>query len=208
MSFAQKERQRLGELLLEVGPEAPTLNGGWVTRDLAAHLLIRERKPWAAPGMFVSPLEPILDREMDKQKARDYDAVVKEWMSGPPALLKPVDAAMNTAEHFIHHEDVRRGGGVVEPREFSQAVNKQLLEWAKRFGTLAFRSSDVPVVLTPPNLPPVTLGGKKGVAERGDDVIRVSGEPGELLIWVSGRDAAKVEITGNTAAAEQLSRGV
>ncbi|WP_350354547.1 hypothetical protein [Corynebacterium aquatimens] len=117
--------------------------------------------------MFVSPLEPILDREMDKQKARDYDAVVKEWMSGPPALLKPVDAAMNTAEHFIHHEDVRRGGGVVEPREFSQAVNKQLLEWAKRFGTLAFRSSDVPVVLTPPNLPPVTLGGKKGSRNAG-----------------------------------------
>ncbi|MCP1388631.1 TIGR03085 family metal-binding protein [Corynebacterium sp. TA-R-1] len=208
MTFAKKERERLGELLLEVGPDAPTLNDGWTTHDLAVHLLIRERKPWATPGMFVSPLEPILEKETEKQKARPYEDVVREWMAGPPALIKPVDSAMNTAEHFIHHEDVRRGGGEIAPREFSQAVNKQLLQWAKRFGALAFRSSDVPVVLTPPTLPPITLGGKKGVTERGDNVIRVSGEPGELLIWVSGRDTAQVEISGNTAAAAKLERGV
>ena len=50
MSFAQKERERLAELFLEVGPDAPTLNEGWTTRDLAVHLLIRESKPAAAPA--------------------------------------------------------------------------------------------------------------------------------------------------------------
>ena len=39
MSFAKTERNQLGELLLEVGPEAPTLCEGWNTRDLATHLL-------------------------------------------------------------------------------------------------------------------------------------------------------------------------
>lgn len=208
MNFAQLERQRLGDLFLELGPEEPTLNDGWLTHDLATHLFIRERRPWVAPGMFLKPLEPLLEWETKRQKERPYVDVVRAWAGGPPLPLYPLNAAMNTAEHFIHHEDVRRGGGEIRPRSFSKEVNAQLFAWAKRFGALAFRSSDVPVILTPPEMPPATLGGKAGVAARGDDVIRVSGEPGELLIWVSGRDAAKVDISGNTQAAEELDRGV
>lgn len=197
MTFSQKERERLGALLLEIGPDAPTLNDGWLTRDLAAHLLIRERKTWKAGGMFVSALEGILDAEMEKQKARPYDEVVREWAGGPPVWVKPFDSKINTAEHFIHHEDVRRGGGEIVPREFSKRVNEELLRWAERFGKLALKGSPVPVILTPPNLPPVTVGDSAGVAERGDDVVRVTGEPGELLLWVSGRtDAAKADLSG------------
>lgn len=208
MSFAQKERERLGQLLLEVGPDAPTLNDGWMTRELATHLLIRERKPWAAPGIFLPVAKPLLKRAEKQVRQRSYEDIVREWASGPPAWLKPLNSAMNTAEHFIHHEDVRRGGGEIEPREFSKTVNSQLLEWAKRFATLSFRGVEVPVVLTPPTLPPVTVGGKAGVAERGDNVARVFGDPGELLLWVSGRDAAKVTFSGRTDIIEQLDRGV
>lgn len=196
MTFAQRERERLGALLLEVGPDAPTINDGWTTHDLAVHLLIRERKTWKAGGMFIGALEGMLEKETEAQKARPYDEVVREWAGGPPVWMKPVDKQMNTAEHFIHHEDVRRGGGVVEPREFSKAVNKELLGWAGRFGKPALKGSPVPVILTPPDLPPVTVGDKAGLAEKGDHVLRVFGEPGELLIWVSGRDAAKVELAG------------
>lgn len=208
MTFAQKERQRLGELFLEVGPEAPTLDDGWQTQDLAIHLFVRERRPWAVPGMMLSALEPVLERETAKQQKRPYEDVVRDWAAGPPAPVRPFDAAMNTAEHFIHHEDVRRGDGVIEPRTFSTNVNKQLLNWAKRFGTLAFRGSDVPVVLTPPEQPAITLGGKAGVAEKGDHVVRVFGEPGELLLWVSGRDAAEVRFEGDTDAIKDITRGV
>lgn len=197
MTFSQKERERLGALLLKVGPDAPTLNDGWLTRDLAAHLFIRERKFWKAGGMFVGALEGILDAEMEKQKARPYEEVVREWAGGPPVWVKPFDSKINTAEHFIHHEDVRRGGGEIVPREFSKRVNEELLKWAERFGKLALKGSPVPAILTPPNLPPVTVGDSAGVAERGDDVVRVTGEPGELLLWVSGRtDSAKVDLSG------------
>lgn len=196
MTFAQKERERLAALLLEVGPNAPTLNDGWTTRDLAAHLLIRERKILKAGGMFVDALEGVLEKETEKQKARPYEEVVREWAGGPPVWVKPFDKQINTAEHFIHHEDVRRGDGVLEPREFSKVVNGELLTWAGRMGKLALKGSPVPVVLTPPDLPPVTVGDSAGVAERGDRVLRVAGEPGELLMWVSGRDAAEVELTG------------
>ena len=202
MSFAQKERERLSALLLKVGPDAPTLNEGWTTQDLAVHLLIREAKPAAAPGIFLDALSGVTDKETEKQKARPYDEVVREWAAGPPVWVKPFDSAMNTSEHFIHHEDVRRGGGEVKPREFSQAVNQGLFSLAKRFGKLTLRNAPVPVILTPPTFPPATVGDKAGVAERGDRVLRVSGEPGELLLWASGRKAVEVELTGAADAFE------
>ncbi|MHA5283279.1 TIGR03085 family metal-binding protein [Corynebacterium sp. CQ3829_602738] len=202
MSFAQKERERLAQLFLRVGPDAPTLNEGWTTRDLAVHLLIRESKPAAAPGIFVNALSGVTEKETAKQMARPYEDVVREWAAGPPVWLKPLNSAMNTSEHFIHHEDVRRGGGVVEPREFSQVINEELFSLAKRFGKLTLRGAPVPVILTPPTTPPATIGDKAGVAERGDNVLRVSGDPGELLLWVSGRDAAQVELTGSVDAFE------
>lgn len=202
MSFAQKERERLAALLLKVGPDAPTLNEGWTTHDLAVHLLIREAKPAAAPGIFIDALSGVTDKETEKQKARPYDEVVREWAAGPPLWVKPFDSAMNTSEHFIHHEDVRRGGGEVKPREFSQAVNQELFALARRFGKLTLRNAPVPVILTPPTFPPATLGDKAGVAERGDRVLRVSGEPGELLLWASGRKAVEVELTGAVDAFE------
>lgn len=208
MTFAQRERERLGLLLLDVGPDAPTLNDGWTTQDLAVHLLIRERKPWAAPGILIPAAKPLLERETKKQKARPYGDVVREWAAGPPALLAPVDAKMNGAEHFIHHEDVRRGRGVVQPREFSKAVNADLMRYVKRFAALTLRGSEVPVVLTPQDLPPITAGGKAGVAERGDNVLRVSGAPGELLLWVSGRDAVDVSFSGNTSVLKGLKRQI
>ena len=204
MSFAQRERSRLAELFLEVGPDAPTLNEGWNTFDLAAHLLIRESKPLALPGMFVDALSGMTEKETSKVKARPYTEVVNEWAAGPPVWIKPFDAAMNTAEHFIHHEDVRRGGGEVRPRDFSRTVNAQLLALAKRFGAMTLRKAQAPVILTPPDLPPVTLGDKAGVALRGDDVVRVSGAPGELLLWVSGRNAAEIELTGALEALDGL----
>ena len=208
MTFAQRERERLGRLLLGVGPDAPTLNHGWNTQDLAVHLLIRERKPWAAPGILISAAKPLLERETQKQKARPYEDVVREWAAGPPMLLAAVDAKMNGAEHFIHHEDVRRGRGEVQPREFSKAVNTDLMRYVKRFAALTLRGNEVPVVLTPEDLPPITAGGKAGVAERGDNVLRVSGVPGELLLWVSGRDAVDVAFSGSTSALEGLKRQI
>jgi uncharacterized protein (TIGR03083 family) len=40
-TLAQEERNELCDLMLETGPDAPTLCEGWTTRDLAAHLVIR-----------------------------------------------------------------------------------------------------------------------------------------------------------------------
>ena len=204
MSFAKQERERLGQLFLKLGPEAPTLCEGWATRDLAIHLYIREHRMHKAGGYFLPALEPLLDKEIAVQAERPYEDVVRDWMSGPPKLIAPVDPLMNTAENFVHHEDVRRGDGVARPRDFSTAVNEMLLSLAKRFATMTLRSVSTPVILTPPTLPSVTVSGKRGVAERGDDVIRVKGEPGELLLWVMGRTAVDLEFEGDPQKIEKI----
>lgn len=190
MSFAATERSRLADTLLRVGPNAPTLCQGWETRDLAEHLYVRENNQLA--------LMPGVGKVFaDKISNRDYADLVKDWAAGPPMLLKPVDSMMNTAEHFVHHEDVLRGDGVARPREFSKAVNKELALLAGRFGKLLLRSAPVPVVLSPTTLPPMTVGDRRGVAEQGDAVVRVVGEPGELLLWVFGRDVVEVTVSGD-----------
>ncbi|MDK8625229.1 TIGR03085 family metal-binding protein [Corynebacterium appendicis] len=208
MSFQQKEREKLAQLLVEKGPDAPTLCAGWTTADLAAHLYLRERKPYLAGGYFLSALSSSTKEAQATVKQRPYTEVVQEWAAGPPLFMKPLDKAMNTSEHFIHHEDVRRGGGEAAAREFSRVVENDLMKAAKLMGMLALKSSDIPVLLTPPNHPPLTLGGGRGVVEHGDRVVRVSGEPGELLLWVSGREAVEVTIDGDEQDIQKVKRQI
>jgi hypothetical protein len=51
--FDAAERAQLADLLGELGPGAPTLLAPWTTRDLAAHLVLRERDPLAGPGLVL-----------------------------------------------------------------------------------------------------------------------------------------------------------
>ena len=83
----------------------------------------------------------------------------------------------------------------MQPRELSAAAQERLLKSATSYGKVTLRKAPVPVILTPEHLPPVTLGDKSGVSDQGDRVVRVFGDPSELLLWVVGRAAvAKVRV--------------
>ncbi|MGH8989581.1 MAG: TIGR03085 family metal-binding protein, partial [Acidimicrobiales bacterium] len=107
-AYAQSERRELCELLDEVGPDAPTLCEGWNAQDLAAHLVLRERRPDAAVGILVRRLRPYTDRVQRELRDRPWPSLVDKVRSGPPALLRPVDELVNVVELFVHHEDLRR----------------------------------------------------------------------------------------------------
>jgi len=51
--FASSERQGLCDTFKRVGPDTPTLCSPWLTRDLAAHLVVRERRPDVAPAIWL-----------------------------------------------------------------------------------------------------------------------------------------------------------
>jgi uncharacterized protein (TIGR03085 family) len=87
MSFARDERTALCTLLDETGPAAPTLCEGWQTVDLAAHLVLRERRPDAAAGIMGGPLAGHNERVRRMLVARTpYRQLVDEIRGGPPRL--------------------------------------------------------------------------------------------------------------------------
>ena len=71
---------------------------------------------------------------------------------------------------------------------------------------LGLRKSPVGVVAVMPGSEPVTL-------KSGEPTVTITGEPGELILWISGRDACKVELRRRRRAAIEsgltaLKRGV
>lgn len=204
MSFADTERAALAVLLKRVGPDHPTLCEGWTTKDLAVHLLVREHRPDAIAGMFVSRLKGHLDSVMAEYAQRPYDEVVDDWAAGAPKWnpLKWADTWVNTAENFVHHEDVRRAGPQWEVRELGPAAERSL--W-KLLGVMAPRmlgTSATTVVLRRADGAAMTPVDRS-VASGG--VTTVSGPVGELVLWLYGRDAARVEIEGDAGAITRTS---
>jgi uncharacterized protein (TIGR03085 family) len=201
-THAKRERLLFADLLDSAGPQAPTLCEGWTTKDLAAHVVVRERRADAAGGIVIKPLAARLERVKSEFAARPYEELVQLIRTGPPRLspfaVKQIDEAANTVEFFIHAEDVRRAQPDWTPREldpvFADALWKRLESSARIMG----RRSPVGLVLRRPN-------GQTAVAHKGVPVVTVTGEPGELLMFASGRqDAARVELSGEDEAVAKL----
>lgn len=192
--LAAQERRALADLLAELGPDAPTCCAGWTTAHLAAHLVVRHRRPDAMPGYALEMLPGLgrlggwAHRVEDSTRARTpYAELVAQLRDGPPAwspLAWPGLSRFDDPEYVIHHEDVRRAQPGWTPRALPTSVQDRL--WlpatlyarrgAGRRGAL-LRRTDRPGV-----------EARIGAAER-----TVAGEPLELLLWASGRrDVARV----------------
>jgi uncharacterized protein (TIGR03085 family) len=195
---ARSERQALADRMLEAGPDAPTRCEGWTVRDLAAHLVLRERRPAAAVGILVGPLRGYAERVRRELAARPWPELVEELRSGPPAFLRPLDEPVNLVEMFVHHEDVRRAQPEWDVRQVDPGEERAL--W-KRLSVLARLSRwrlPVGVTLEAP-------GYGRVVARPGTPHVRLVGPPGELLLFLLGRqDVARAEVIGPPDAAERL----
>ena len=147
MGYSRDERLALCTALEEAGPDAPTLCAGWTTRDLAAHLVLRERRPDAAAGIPGGPLARHTAQVQRRLAQKPYPALIAMIRGGPPRLspwaIPALDERANTVEFFVHHEDVRRGApGWKQPREISQGLSDTL--W-KRLAMARFTLRKVPV---------------------------------------------------------------
>lgn len=196
MTLASDERAAISDEFAKVGPERPTLCEGWSTKDLLAHLLVRERQPWAAPGIAIPALTPITDHAMHGYDDTPWTEMVGQLRSGPPPWspyrIPKVDELGNGAEFFVHHEDVRRGEPGWEPRAPDPVRDATLWAMLARMGRLLYRRSPVGVVLRRPS-------GEQRVIKTGAGAVTIVGEPGELVLHAFGRDAARVELEGSPA---------
>ncbi|MBH98977.1 MAG: TIGR03085 family protein [Acidimicrobiaceae bacterium] len=196
---AHDERQVLCDLLTEVGPDAPTLCAGWATRHLAAHLVLRERRPDIGPGLVFGGVFARHTASATERLAGrlDWDRLVGRLRAGPPAVLRPVDDPMNLIEFFVHHEDVRRAVDGWEPRILSDECGDALWRFQRgRIPMQVRRIRDVDLSIARPGRDPVAVGRQRS-AEPGRPVV-VTGDPGELaLYFFERRNHAVVELTGD-----------
>jgi uncharacterized protein (TIGR03085 family) len=205
VTYAQDERAALAALLDETGPDGPTLCAGWQTRDLAAHLVLRERRPDSAVGAGGGPLASYTERLLGQYQDRyPYPELVAMFRGGPPALslfaIPGADDMANTVEYFVHHEDVRRGAEGWTERALDPGLSDVLWKRLKA-ARLFLRSAPTGVVLAREHDGKLDLIVAKSAAPS----VTVTGPPAELTLWTMGRArAAHVTLDGPADAIAQL----
>ena len=109
--------------------------------------------------------------------------------------------AASLNEFFVHHEDVRRANGH-GPRTNEHAMDEALWRNVSRASWFLARR------LRGAGLELVWAGTAQTVqARRGEPTARIAGTPGELLLYLFGRQAAAhVEVSGPDAAVEAVRR--
>jgi uncharacterized protein (TIGR03085 family) len=203
--FDVVERAQLCDLLAELGPEAPTLLDPWTTRDLAAHLVLREHDPVAGPGLVVpGAWGRFAERRRRALALRDFAGLVATIRSGPPPgffRIGWVRGFPNLNEFFVHHEDIRRANGC-GPRTHERAMDEALWRNVSRAPWFLTRR------LRGVGLELQWAGTAKAIrARRGEPSVCIAGSPGELLVYLFGRQgAAHVEVTGPAATVEAVRR--
>ena len=201
MTHAKDERRALCALLADVGPDQPTLCTGWRTADLAAHLVLRERRPDAGAGVMGGPLAGYTRHVQARLTSRTpYSELLERIRTGPPRLslfgLPGADDKLNLVEYFVHHEDIRRAQPDWKPREISPDLADLL--WG-RLGLAKFmlRKAPVGVELVRADEPPSGNGPVRITAKAQTPVVTVTGTPAELTMWTMGRTAADVRLDGS-----------
>ena len=192
--LAQAERAALCDLLLEVGPDAPTLCAGWTTTDLAAHLMVRDRRPDVGPGLILSgPFARHTARVTRRAAERvPFERLVTRIRSGPPWPIRLVDGPANLVEYFVHLEDVRRAVDGWTPRSGLDDLQDALWPFQKSGTKLRTRRvQDVGLSIARP-------GGQPVAVRSGSRQVTATGDPGELALFFFGRrDRSHVDLTGD-----------
>ena len=209
MSHAQDERRAICDLFADLGPGKPTLCAGWQTGDLAAHLVLRERRMDAGAGVMGGPLAGYTRRVQARLTHRiPFPRLVELIRNGPPRLslfaLPGADERLNLVEYFVHHEDVLRAQPGFQPRAISGELSDLLWERLP-LARLMLRRAPVGVELIRADAASATPGapdhgGNSRVritAKARTPLVTVSGDPAELTLWVMGRtSAARVQLNG------------
>jgi uncharacterized protein (TIGR03085 family) len=197
LPFDAQERLGLCDLFDQLGGDAPTLIHGWTTRDLAAHIVLRERDPIAGPCIVLpGPFERFAEQRRARlAEHKEFGWLVARIRSGPPPGLFRIGwvrSLANLNESFVHHEDVRRANGLGPRDALTPALEAALwrnVRRGSRYLSRRLRGAGLEI-------------GWAGTDEqltvrKGALTARLNGTPGELLLYLFGRQAAaQVEVLG------------
>ncbi|QFG70241.1 TIGR03085 family protein [Ornithinimicrobium pratense] len=195
-------RRLIATTATDLGPDAPTLCDPWSVRDLLAHLVVRESRPDALPGVAapVKALQRHTQSVQDRVAARDFSDLVGQVVDGPapwwPTRLPLLDRMVNTAELAVHHEDMVRAQPDWQPTDLPQEVQAQLWRTVRMAGRMTYRGAPTGVVAVAHGHGRVAL--RRPPDDGGTVVLR--GTPLELVLHAFGReDHARVVAEGSDA---------
>lgn len=196
LSFDAQERRALCDLFDQLGADAPTLLDGWTARDLAAHIVLRERDPIAGACLV---LHGAFQRFAERRRARlakhrEFDWLVWRIRSGPPPgffRIGWVRSLANLNEFFVHYEDLRRANGL-GPRTLAPDLEAALwrnVRRGSRYLSRRLRGAGLEIAWAGTD--------ERMTVRKALPSARLSGEPSELLLYIFGRrTAAQVEVLG------------
>jgi uncharacterized protein (TIGR03085 family) len=200
MTAASRERAALVDTMRDVGPGAPTLCGDWTVRDLAAHLVLRERRLDAAPGIMIPALADYTARKQQHLKdTTEWPELLGMVASGPPLYspFKLLDPLVNTTEMFIHHEDVRRASPGWQPRTLDGDLESALRRQVRFAVRLSLGRAPAAVTMQDSDGTTLASVGK-------GPQCTITGAAPELLLFLSGRDAVQIEFGADDHTVEQV----
>ena len=186
-----------------VGPDAPTLCGGWTAHDLVAHLVLREYRPAAALGIAVPLLARYTALVQEHIARSDWVRLLDKFAAGPPfySPFKLLDSFANLTEMFVHHEDVRRAVPGWAPRDIHPAASAALRRPVTTFARMSMARVPARVSLNTPD------GRTLATVGRGPK-LTITAESLELLLFAFGRNEVRAEFDGDddTVAAVKAAR--
>jgi len=194
-NWASKTRADFVSALKDVGPDAPTLCTGWNARDLAAHVIIRERRPDAALGIVVPFASTYTDKVMAEYRDKDWETLVSLIEGGAPAWnpmsFPAIAEVSNTLEFFVHTEDILRAQPQWKARELDKEFADVLWRRLSALARLQWRRAHVGVTL---------MNGKEALVAKSVSAnglsVTIEGDVAELVMKSFGRTQCTIHVTG------------
>src|SRR5258705_7321949 len=91
LPFDAQERSALCNLFEELGADVPTLLNGWTAKDLASHIVLRERDLIAGPCLVLpGPFQRFAERRRVRlAQEREFEWLVPAGRAGAPPRFFP-----------------------------------------------------------------------------------------------------------------------
>lgn len=202
-------RDLVADTATRLGADAPTLCSPWRVRDLLAHIVVRESRPDALPGIGLplAPLQRHTESLQEEAATRPFGELVDQVRRGPAALwptrIPAVDRAVNLGELSIHHEDMVRAQPDWEPTALPPEVKDGLWRTLRTAGRMLYRTAPTGIVLVADGYGRVAL--RRPPEGAGTVVLR--GDPLELTLHAFGRtEVATVQAQGDDGDLAALER--
>lgn len=191
----RRVRANLVEALRAADPDAPTLCEGWSARHIAAHVLLRERRPWTMAPTMVPRLsyrtENLVQAYAGERGDRArYEQLIDDFENGP-SRFSPYSWAgtyVNLLEYAVHAEDVRRGLPGWSELDFDAETIDAIWSQFKRGASLMMRRRSLPSGAVPHGLIMVADEGPRAVVRSGFPRTVLRGPMMDLVIYAFGRD--------------------